>query len=174
MALKRLDNVGIVVEDLEATIELFRELGLGLERRATVEGEWAGRVTGLADGTHDGDHTRRKKARELEPAISSIARFPAARATVTVLPVQALVRVSTATGETVDRCAPGSPAQSARLSVFPRLRPARRQYRRLPLPGLPSALYVMGRSESQDRAMRADSSLTTLAVPQLTEGSGEA
>lgn len=49
MALKRMDNVGIVVEDLEETIDFFRELGLELEGRATVEGEWAGRVTGLGD-----------------------------------------------------------------------------------------------------------------------------
>ena len=46
MALKRMDNVGIVVDDLEATIEFFRELGLELEGRFMVEGEWAGRVTG--------------------------------------------------------------------------------------------------------------------------------
>src|SRR5439155_24534486 len=45
----RLDNVGIVVEDLAAAIEFFRELGLELEGRAMVEGEWAGRVTGLGD-----------------------------------------------------------------------------------------------------------------------------
>src|SRR5881409_184436 len=49
MALKRMDNVGIVVDDLEATIDFFRELGLELEGRATIEGEWAGRVTGLGD-----------------------------------------------------------------------------------------------------------------------------
>ena len=49
MALKRMDNVGIVVEDLATTIDFFRELGLELEGRATVEGEWAGRVTGLGD-----------------------------------------------------------------------------------------------------------------------------
>lgn len=47
----RLDNVGIVVEDLEPAIEFFRELGLELEGRGTVEGEWAGRVTGLGDQT---------------------------------------------------------------------------------------------------------------------------
>jgi catechol 2,3-dioxygenase-like lactoylglutathione lyase family enzyme len=47
MALKRMDNVGIVVDDLPATIEFFRELGLEFEGQATVEGEWAGRVTGL-------------------------------------------------------------------------------------------------------------------------------
>ena len=45
----RLDNVGIVVEDLAVAIEFFRELGLALEGRALVEGEWAGRVTGLGD-----------------------------------------------------------------------------------------------------------------------------
>src|SRR5207244_5522781 len=49
MALKRMDNVGIVVDDLEGTIDFFRELGLELEGRAMIEGEWAGRVTGLAD-----------------------------------------------------------------------------------------------------------------------------
>src|SRR3954468_7256534 len=47
MALKRMDNVGIVVESLDAAISFFAELGLRLEGRATVEGEWAGRVTGL-------------------------------------------------------------------------------------------------------------------------------
>jgi catechol 2,3-dioxygenase-like lactoylglutathione lyase family enzyme len=45
----RLDNVGIVVEDLAAAIEFFGELGLELEARSMVEGEWAGRVTGLGD-----------------------------------------------------------------------------------------------------------------------------
>jgi catechol 2,3-dioxygenase-like lactoylglutathione lyase family enzyme len=43
----RMDNVGIVVEDLAAAIEFFRELGLELEGQATVDGEWSGRVTGL-------------------------------------------------------------------------------------------------------------------------------
>ena len=47
MALKRMDNVGIVVDDLDRAIDFFRELGLELEGRATIEGEWAGRVTGL-------------------------------------------------------------------------------------------------------------------------------
>ena len=42
-----MDNVGIVVEDLDASIAFFSELGLTLEGRTTVEGEWAGRVTGL-------------------------------------------------------------------------------------------------------------------------------
>jgi len=44
-----MDNVGIVVDDLAATIAFFRELGLELEGRATVEGDWAERVTGLRD-----------------------------------------------------------------------------------------------------------------------------
>jgi catechol 2,3-dioxygenase-like lactoylglutathione lyase family enzyme len=48
MALKRMDNVGIVVDDLPTTIAFFRELGLELEGQATVEGDWAERVTGLS------------------------------------------------------------------------------------------------------------------------------
>jgi len=76
MALKRMDNVGIVVEDLGETIEFFRELGLELEGRATIEGEWAGRVTGLADQrveiammrTPDG-HSRLELSRFLAPDV---------------------------------------------------------------------------------------------------------
>jgi catechol 2,3-dioxygenase-like lactoylglutathione lyase family enzyme len=49
MALKRMDNVGIVVENLDTAITFFQELGLTLEGRMTIEGEWAGRVTGLRD-----------------------------------------------------------------------------------------------------------------------------
>src|ERR671928_861016 len=49
MALKRMDNVGIVVESLDTAIAFFTELGLTLEGRATIEGEWAGRVTGLGN-----------------------------------------------------------------------------------------------------------------------------
>ena len=49
MTLQRMDNVGIVVESLDAAIAFFAELGLELEGRAIVEGEWAGRVTGLGD-----------------------------------------------------------------------------------------------------------------------------
>ncbi len=45
--LKRLDNVGIVVQSLDATIPFFIELGLQLEGRTIIEDEWAGRVTGL-------------------------------------------------------------------------------------------------------------------------------
>jgi catechol 2,3-dioxygenase-like lactoylglutathione lyase family enzyme len=76
MALKRLDNIGIVVEDLAATIEFFRELGLELEGRAMVEGEWAGQVTGLGDQrveiammrTPDG-HSRLELSRFLTPRV---------------------------------------------------------------------------------------------------------
>jgi catechol 2,3-dioxygenase-like lactoylglutathione lyase family enzyme len=45
--LLRMDNVGIVVESLDEAISFFTEIGLKLEGRATIEGEWAGRVTGL-------------------------------------------------------------------------------------------------------------------------------
>ena len=47
MTVKRMDNVGIVVEDIDAAIEFFTELGLELEGRAPVEGGWADGVTGL-------------------------------------------------------------------------------------------------------------------------------
>jgi catechol 2,3-dioxygenase-like lactoylglutathione lyase family enzyme len=47
MTLKRMDNVGIVVESLDDAISFFAELGLNLEGRATIEGDWAERVTGL-------------------------------------------------------------------------------------------------------------------------------
>src|ERR671932_11696 len=78
MAVKRMDNVGIVVEDLAATSEFFRVLGRELEGRAMVEGEWAGRVTGLGDQrvevammrTPDG-HGRLELSRFLEPAVVS-------------------------------------------------------------------------------------------------------
>jgi catechol 2,3-dioxygenase-like lactoylglutathione lyase family enzyme len=49
MSVLRMDNMGIVVADLTAAVAFFRELGLELEGRATIEGEWAGRVTGLGD-----------------------------------------------------------------------------------------------------------------------------
>jgi catechol 2,3-dioxygenase-like lactoylglutathione lyase family enzyme len=69
-----MDNVGIVVDDLPATIEFFRELGLELEGQATIDGEWAGRVTGLRGQrveiammrTPDG-HSRLELSRFLEP-----------------------------------------------------------------------------------------------------------
>src|SRR6478736_2231169 len=47
VALQRMDNVGIVVESLDAAVSFFVELGLELEARAVIEGEWSGRVTGL-------------------------------------------------------------------------------------------------------------------------------
>lgn len=47
--LKRMDNMGIVVESLDEVVAFFEELGLKLEGRAVLEGEWAGRVTGLGD-----------------------------------------------------------------------------------------------------------------------------
>jgi catechol 2,3-dioxygenase-like lactoylglutathione lyase family enzyme len=76
MALKRMDNMGIVVEDLAAAVEFFRELGMELEGTAMVEGEWAGRVTGLGDQrveiammrTPDGNN-RLELSRFLEPAV---------------------------------------------------------------------------------------------------------
>ena len=76
MALKHMDNVGIVVDDLEATIYFFRDLGLELEGRATIEGEWAGRVTGLGDQhveiammrTPDG-HSRLELSRFITPPV---------------------------------------------------------------------------------------------------------
>ena len=49
MTLQRMDNVGIVVESLDTAISFFAELGLELEGRAMIEGDWSGRVTGLRD-----------------------------------------------------------------------------------------------------------------------------
>ena len=71
-----MDNVGIVVEDLGAAIDFFVELGLELEGRATIEGEWAGRITGLGDQcveiamlrTPDG-HSRIELSRFLAPPV---------------------------------------------------------------------------------------------------------
>ena len=76
MTIRRMDNVGIVVEDLAATIAFFRELGLELEGQTIVEGEWAGRVTGLGDQrveiammrTPDG-HSRLELSRFLAPPV---------------------------------------------------------------------------------------------------------
>ena len=74
--LKRMDNVGIVVESLDNAISFFTELGLNLEGRAMIEGEWAGRVTGLGTQrveiammvTPDG-HSRLELSRFLDPSI---------------------------------------------------------------------------------------------------------
>src|SRR3954466_1384834 len=76
MAVKRMDNVGIVVESLDVAISFFLELGLRLEGRATIEGEWAGRVTGLGAQhveiamliTPDG-HSRLELSRFLAPPV---------------------------------------------------------------------------------------------------------
>src|SRR6187455_944676 len=72
----RMDNVSIVVESLDETIAFFSELGLNLEGRATIEGEWAGRVTGLGNQhveiammvTPDG-HSRLELSRFLTPPV---------------------------------------------------------------------------------------------------------
>lgn len=76
MTVKRMDNVGIVVEDLDAAIEFFTELGLELEGRTPVEGKWADRVTGLSNmhveiammRTPDG-HSRLEISRFLAPPV---------------------------------------------------------------------------------------------------------
>ena len=72
----RMDNVGIVVESLDEAIAFFAELGLSLEGRATIEGEWARRVTGLGNQhveiammvTPDG-HSRLEISRFLAPPV---------------------------------------------------------------------------------------------------------
>ncbi len=74
--LLRMDNIGIVVESLDDAITFFTELGLRLEGRGMVEGEWAGRITGLGDQrveiammvTPDG-HSRLELSRFLAPAV---------------------------------------------------------------------------------------------------------
>ena len=76
MTVTRMDNVGIVVEDLDAAIAFFTELGLNLEGRAPVEGAWADGVTGLRNQrveiammrTPDG-HSRLELSRFLVPPV---------------------------------------------------------------------------------------------------------
>ncbi len=76
MNLKRMDNVGIVVESMDTAISFFTELGMKLEGRTTVEGEWAGRITGLGSQcveiammvTPDG-HNRIEISRFLTPPV---------------------------------------------------------------------------------------------------------
>jgi catechol 2,3-dioxygenase-like lactoylglutathione lyase family enzyme len=84
MTLQRMDNVGIVVESLDAAIAFFAELGLELEGRGTVEGDWAERVTGLSHmrveiammRTPDG-HSRLEISRFLRPpAIADHRKAP--------------------------------------------------------------------------------------------------
>lgn len=74
--LLRMDNIGIVVESLEEAVSFFTELGLKLEGRGNIEGEWAGRVTGLGNQnvevammvTPDG-HSRLELSRFIAPAV---------------------------------------------------------------------------------------------------------
>src|SRR5206468_13121983 len=76
MTLKRMDNMGIVVKSLDAPIAFFTELGMRLEGRAMIEGEWAGRITGLGNQrveiammvTPDG-HSRLELSRFLAPSV---------------------------------------------------------------------------------------------------------
>ena len=76
MTLKRMDNMGIVVESLDAAVAFFTELGMRLEGRAMIEGEWAGRITGLGNQrvevammvTPDG-HSRLELSRFLAPPV---------------------------------------------------------------------------------------------------------
>ena len=83
MALQRMDNVGIVVESLDAAISFFAELGLELEGRAMIEGDWSGRVTGLRDQrveiammrTPDG-HGRIELSRFLAPVVADHRNAP--------------------------------------------------------------------------------------------------
>ena len=82
MTVKRMDNVGIVVADLDAAIAFFTELGLIFEGRMPIEGDWAGRVTGLHGQrveiammrTPDG-HSRLELSRFDAPAIASDHRM---------------------------------------------------------------------------------------------------
>jgi catechol 2,3-dioxygenase-like lactoylglutathione lyase family enzyme len=78
MTVKRMDNVGIVVADLDAAVQFFAELGLVLEGRSRADGDWAGRVTGLRGQrveiamlkTPDG-HSRLELSRFDVPSIAS-------------------------------------------------------------------------------------------------------
>lgn len=82
MTVIRMDNIGIVVQDLDATIAFFVELGLNLEGRMMVEGEWAGRITGVRNQrveiamlrTPDG-HSRIELSHFHAPAIASDHRL---------------------------------------------------------------------------------------------------
>jgi catechol 2,3-dioxygenase-like lactoylglutathione lyase family enzyme len=78
MTVKRMDNIGLVVEDLDAAIGFFTELGLELEGRAPIEGDWADGVTGLRNmrveiamlRTPDG-HSRLEISRFLAPPVAA-------------------------------------------------------------------------------------------------------
>jgi catechol 2,3-dioxygenase-like lactoylglutathione lyase family enzyme len=113
VALQRMDNVGIVVESLDAAISFFVELGLELEGRAMIEGDWSGRVTGLRDQrveiammrTPDG-HGRIELSRFLAPPLVADHRNA---------PVNALgyLRVMFAVDDLDDTVAPASRARRA-------------------------------------------------------------
>ena len=83
----RMDNVGVVVESLDDAIAFFSELGLSLEGRMVIDGEWAGRVTGVRGQqveiammrTPDG-HTRLELSRFIQPAVVSDHRNAAVNA----------------------------------------------------------------------------------------------
>src|SRR3982751_5715886 len=85
--LRRMDNVGIVVESLDESISFFAELGMKLEGRTMIEGEWAGRVTGLGNQhveiammvTPDG-HSRLELSRFLAPPVVGDHRTAAVNA----------------------------------------------------------------------------------------------
>lgn len=78
MAVKRMDNMGIVLKDVDETVDFFLELGAELEGRATIEGEWTGPATGLGDQhvevammrTPDG-HGRLELSRFVRPAVAA-------------------------------------------------------------------------------------------------------
>jgi catechol 2,3-dioxygenase-like lactoylglutathione lyase family enzyme len=76
MAIKQLHNMGVVVESLDAAIAFFTELGMTLEGRAMIEGEWSGRVTGLRGQRVEiamlvtpGGHSRLELSRFITPPV---------------------------------------------------------------------------------------------------------
>ena len=119
MTVRRMDNVGIVVADIDAAIEFFTELGLELEGRAPIEGEWAGRVTGLRDmrvemammRTPNG-HSRIELSRFLAPPVVYDHR------TAAVDSLGYLRVMFTVDGESI--CAPDYGTVKPTPSVFPR------------------------------------------------------
>lgn len=104
-----MDNVGIVVESLDDAVAFFTALGMRLEGRAMVEGEWAGRVTGLGNQrvevammvTPDG-HSRLELSRFLEPAVIADHR----KAPVNALGYLRVMFAVENLGETLERLRP--------------------------------------------------------------------
>lgn len=115
MTIQRMDNVGIVVEDIDAAIEFFTELGLSLEGRAPIAGDWADGVTGLSDmrveiammRTPDG-HGRLELSRFLAPPPSADHRHAPVNAVVPPL-------LHPRTRGHLDRAGPGARAGDASL-----------------------------------------------------------